>query len=159
MSLWRRRSHAAEETQYGAASLYLDQDGQPSGGARDDSAGIPAWVTAPTGNQPIVGDGRTCREGLDINPQLAVVPDVPEGTRLHLRPGDWASTSTDLAAGDLDVIVSRCADAADADGMVTVVGHHLACGWPSVEEHPPCVELRVTVRALAAAAAATHEPE
>ena len=80
-------------------------------------------------------------------------PDVPTGTELHLRPGEWADIYNLPVAGTtyLDVTVSRLGErirVADGVAWVWVVGHALECRWASAELHPPCVELLVRLDAL-----------
>lgn len=78
----------------------------------------------------------------------ADLPDVPPGTRLHLRAGEWQAQSEAIAGTYLDVRVVRVYDA-PVGGMVWVRGHLLECAWPDADCTAPwCVEARVSVAAI-----------
>lgn len=89
------------------------------------------------------------------------LPPIPPGTRLYLRSGDWYHPTG--ADGDyfrdIVVVVKVHSESATATGTsVWVTGHGLECIWPSVDDHPPCVELRVKVAALRRAIGAGPQP-
>ncbi|SCG38644.1 hypothetical protein [Micromonospora coxensis] len=77
-------------------------------------------------------------------------PHVAPGTLLRLDGDDW-SFGRDLTPGThVDVVVVRLRTglAHLSDEWRWVLGHRPECAYPHVDEHPPCVELRVTVAAL-----------
>lgn len=92
--------------------------------------------------------GRQRRSGGPIT-----VPGVPDGTLLALRPGEWGVRPGVVEVGRyIDIRTVRIYRACSAPGVI-VVGHHVECIWPSIEPHPPCLEVFVTSAGLAAAAA------
>ena len=89
------------------------------------------------------------------------LPPVPAGTRLYLRSGDWYQPSGEDSDYFRDIVVVErvYADTATAtQTSVWVTGHGLECTWPSADDHPPCVELRVKVSALRRAIGAGPQP-
>ncbi|MFC3500046.1 hypothetical protein ACFOOK_03550 [Micromonospora krabiensis] len=78
------------------------------------------------------------------------VPDVPEGTRLYLRAGEWRAGQGTPAAGYLDLRVLRVYGN-PIGGRVWVRGHHIECVWPDGDCTAPwCVEAQVSVAAIRA---------
>ncbi|MEU7961383.1 hypothetical protein [Micromonospora humida] len=77
-------------------------------------------------------------------------PRVDPGTLLQLDGDDW-SFGRDLRPGvHVDVVVVRVrTDLAHlSDEWMWVLGHRPQCTYPHVEQHPPCLELRVRVTTL-----------
>lgn len=87
------------------------------------------------------------------------LPFVPAGTRLHLRPEDWyhPNGGGDTYRRDVVVSVAYTASATATDASVWVVGHEPDCTRGQVEEHPPCVELRVRRDAIVRASQAGRQ--
>lgn len=80
------------------------------------------------------------------------VPELPEGTRLSLRAGDWYARPGVPATHYTDVRVVRVYPAV-VGGAVWVRGHGMECAWPSSDCTAPwCVEMQVRVSAIVAAA-------
>ncbi|MFG1872084.1 hypothetical protein [Micromonospora arborensis] len=78
------------------------------------------------------------------------LPDVEPGALLQLGGDDW-SIGRDLTPGtSLDVVVARLrTDLAHlSDEWMWVQGHRPECAHPHVDQHPPCLELRVSLAAL-----------
>ncbi|PZG17159.1 hypothetical protein C1I95_16050 [Micromonospora craterilacus] len=77
------------------------------------------------------------------------LPEVAAGTVLRLEPGDW-SYGRDLTPGTpVAVVVASVRDLPNrGDEWVWVLGHRPECGYPHVDRHPPCMEVRVAVAAL-----------
>jgi len=83
---------------------------------------------------------------------MTAPPDVPDGTELHLRPGEWADIYGPPGTTYLDVTVARLGErirVEDGVAWVCVVGHAIECRWASAELHTPCVELLVRLDVLA----------
>lgn len=78
------------------------------------------------------------------------LPGVEPGALLQLGGDDW-SIGRDLVPGTpLDIVVAQLrTDLAHlSDEWMWVLGHRPECTRPPVQEHPPCVELRVSIAAL-----------
>ncbi|MFG1951732.1 hypothetical protein [Micromonospora sp. NPDC048830] len=76
--------------------------------------------------------------------------NVAPGTLLRLDPDDW-SFGRDLTPGTrVDIVVVRLrTDLAHVnDDAMWVVGHLPQCSYSHIDEHPPCMEVRVKVAAL-----------
>ena len=84
-----------------------------------------------------------------MNRSPTPVPDVAVGTVLRLAPNDW-SYGRDLTPGtEVVVAVAGLRDLPNrSDEWVWVLGHRPECGYPHVDRHPPCMEVRVSVAAL-----------
>jgi hypothetical protein len=81
------------------------------------------------------------------------IPDLPAGTLLRLRAGDWHHIHDLPCNAYCDMTVTRVhAGVTREDGghlWVWVTGHdHPTCSWASVEPHAPCVELMVRLVVL-----------
>ncbi|MEV4481735.1 hypothetical protein [Micromonospora coxensis] len=78
------------------------------------------------------------------------VPHVAPGTLLRLGGDDW-SFGRDLTPGThVDVVLVRLrTDLAHlSDEWMWVLGHRPQCEYAHVDQHPPCMELRVRVAVL-----------
>ncbi|GAB3144487.1 hypothetical protein GCM10027290_22960 [Micromonospora sonneratiae] len=87
-------------------------------------------------------------------------PPIPAGTRLHLRSEDWYHPTGvgDTYQRDIVVSVAHTGTATATDASVWIVGHELDCTRAHVEDHPPCVELRVKRDAIRRACQAGPQP-
>ncbi|MEV4210157.1 hypothetical protein [Micromonospora sp. NPDC049662] len=84
---------------------------------------------------------------------------IEAGTLLRLGPDDW-SFGRDLIPGTcVDVVVAwlRTDLTHLSEEWMWVRGHHPQCDSPRVEQHPPCMELRVSVAALRRIAQTPHD--
>lgn len=89
-----------------------------------------------------VRDARSLLARLDPTP-----PDLPAGTRLSLVAGEWHHLHNVPPGARYDLVVARVGDTV-RDGRVSVSGHDVTCAWESVDPHPPCIEVQVSVAAL-----------
>ncbi|GAB3156256.1 hypothetical protein GCM10027290_53860 [Micromonospora sonneratiae] len=80
------------------------------------------------------------------------LPNIPPGTVLNLNSEDWyhPDEATGDSLHDIVMVVEKVhSDGATATAVsVWVTGHGIACGWPTSDTHPPCIELRVRVEAI-----------
>lgn len=83
-------------------------------------------------------------------PPGPTIPDVPEGTELHLRAGEWSNLHGMLPSATVDMTVTavhpdwRCA----TDDEVWVSGHPLQCSVDRSDQHAPHMRLVVRLDAL-----------
>ncbi|MGI5212885.1 hypothetical protein [Plantactinospora sp. CA-290183] len=81
------------------------------------------------------------------------IPDVPPGTLLRMRPGEWSHCARVPVGTYLEMTVCRIHRNVirqdEAGRWVWVVGHeHPSCTWAHVEPHPPCLQLMVRLDVL-----------
>ncbi len=86
-----------------------------------------------------------------INPPAGPsIPDVPEGTELHLRAGEWSHLHGMLPGATVDMTVTAVhpdwGRATDAE--VWVSGHPLQGSVDGSDQHPPHMRLVVRLDAL-----------
>lgn len=80
-------------------------------------------------------------------------PYVEPGTVLQLDGDQWSLGLGITPGTHVDVVVHRVRTdiAKPGDEWLWVLGHRPECEYPAVDQHPPCVELRVRTTALAGA--------
>ncbi|MFG1888130.1 hypothetical protein ACGFIR_09705 [Micromonospora sp. NPDC049051] len=87
----------------------------------------------------------------------ASIPQVEPGVLLTLDGDDW-SESRDLAPGGRVEVVVTGLHTDGSDQWVWVTGHRPGCSYPHVDEHVPCLELRVRLATLRRYGRVRHEP-
>ncbi|MFY1684808.1 hypothetical protein ACN265_25125 [Micromonospora sp. WMMD730] len=77
-------------------------------------------------------------------------PRVDPGTLLQLDGDDWSFGRSLTPGVHVDVVLVRLrTDLAHlSDEWMWVLGHRPQCEYTHVEQHPPCLELRVRITAL-----------
>ncbi|MDG4798986.1 hypothetical protein [Micromonospora sp. WMMD980] len=77
------------------------------------------------------------------------VPEIPAGTRVSLRPGEWASHMGQLGTIYMDVRVVKVGDMEGVPGWVWLLVHMPECHWESVAcAREWCVKVAVWIPAL-----------
>ncbi|MCX4468979.1 hypothetical protein OOK41_01395 [Micromonospora sp. NBC_01655] len=75
--------------------------------------------------------------------------EIPAGTRLSLRAGEWATHADQLGTTSIDLRVMNVGgEPTGVPGWVRVRGHGLDCRLAPRCLHPWCLELLVQVEAL-----------
>ncbi|MBC8991538.1 hypothetical protein [Micromonospora chalcea] len=77
-------------------------------------------------------------------------PYVDPGAVLRLDGDQWSLGLDSTRGTHIDVVVYRVrADVtAPEDEWLWVLGHRPECGYPAVDQHPPCIEIRLRSAAL-----------
>ncbi|MFY1689966.1 hypothetical protein [Plantactinospora sp. WMMB782] len=81
------------------------------------------------------------------------IPELPAGTLLRLRSGDWYHIHDLPCTAYCDMTVAKVHAGVTREDLghlwLWVTGHdHPTCSWESVEPHPPCIELMVRLDVL-----------
>ncbi|MCX4385739.1 hypothetical protein OG777_02190 [Micromonospora peucetia] len=85
------------------------------------------------------------------------IPEVGPGVLLTLDGDDWSEGRGLVPGSRVEVVLSGL-HPDDSDEWVWVAGHRPGCAYPHVDEHVPCLELRVRLAVLRRYGSARHEP-